>query len=87
MSLDEDKTIQDYIEQVGEELSWIHAPDWVTHPNGVWKSFGVRIGESQAREGVLEPGIHVVVCGECGDACGGMSPMALWIGGELAVEA
>jgi hypothetical protein len=80
MRLDENKTIQDYIDRAGEEPSWKHAPAWVTHMDGVWRDGGFSIGQSYTSwEGVLESGIHVMVCG-------GMKPLALWIGGVLTVE-
>ena len=79
MRLDEDKTIQDYIDHAGEEPSWKHAPDWVTHMDGVWRSLGVKIGESHTWEGILEPGIHTMVCAT-------LLPSAIWFGTGLTVE-
>ena len=79
LRLDEDKTVQDYIDHAGEEPSPFHAPYWVTHMDGVWGAGNFGIGESHTWEGILEPGIHVMVCG-------GMKPLALWTGGVLTVE-
>ncbi len=76
--LDEDRTMQDYLDHAGEEPSPFHAPYWVTHM-GVWGAGDVGIGESHTWEGVLEPGIHFMVCG-------GRKPLALWTGGVLTVE-
>jgi hypothetical protein len=55
-----DKTLQDVIEYNGEEPSTKHAPSWSVDVPGVWKE--INPGESHFWEGVLEPGIHALVC-------------------------
>jgi hypothetical protein len=72
-----DKTIQDLIEYNGEEPSQTHHPSWSVEIPGVWRTTGP--GESHVWEGVLEPGIHAVVCFSC-------CPGGVWFGSGFSVE-
>ena len=56
----EDKTLEDVIEYNGEEPSTKHAPRWSVDVRGVY--WGINPAESHIWEGVLEPGIHAMVC-------------------------
>lgn len=72
MRHNEDKTIQDMIDIFEEEEpSTKHAPGWV-HSLGPW--YSTPSGERDVWEGVLEPGIHTIVCGQ-------LSPFGVWYGG------
>jgi hypothetical protein len=70
-----DETIQDAIEQFGEEPSTGHAPPWV-EDLGTWKA--ILAGESLTWEGELEAGIHHMVCA-------GIQPYGVWFGTGLEV--
>jgi len=70
-----DEPMQDMIDYLGEEPSSKHAPPWVTQLN-IWHL--TRYGEVHAWEGVLEPGIHTMVC-----ACG---QLGIWYGGGFVVQ-
>lgn len=72
-----DETIQDMIDYLGEEPSINHAPDWVYSIPGVWRA--VSAGEIHIWEGVLEPGIHTMVCTRG-------RPFGVWFGVGLTVE-
>lgn len=72
-----DETIQDVIDIIGEEPSKAHAPSWTVDIQGVWK--WVSAGESHTWEGVLEPGIHHMVCAR-------FTPYGVWFGTGLTVE-
>jgi hypothetical protein len=71
-----DQTIQDMIEYIGEEPTTKHAPGWVEEL-GTWKL--TTRGESHTWEGVLEPGIHTMVCAR-------YRPSGAWHGGGFTVE-
>jgi hypothetical protein len=72
-----DETIQDVIDYIGEEPTTKNAPVWTRDVAGVWKN--IMAGESHIWEGVLEPGIHHMVCA-------GFSPYGIWFGTGLMVE-
>ncbi len=55
-----DETIQDAIDYIGEEPSYLHHPNWSAEVWGVYG--GTRAGETRIWEGDLEPGIHHMVC-------------------------
>lgn len=70
-----DETIQDMIDYIGEEPSTGTAPTWT---RGLGTFQVIRSGESHTWEGVLEPGIHTMVCA---------SPQyGIWFGTGLTVE-
>ena len=72
-----DETLQDMIDDIGEEPSTKHHPGWTTEIPGVWK--GVDMGESHTWEGDLVSGIHTMVCvlGE---------PFGVYFGGGFEVK-
>lgn len=72
-----DKTIQDLIDFFGEEPSTKHHPYWTIENLGVWDY--ILAGESHTWEGVLEPGIHTMVCVR-------HTPNGVWYGGGFTVE-
>lgn len=72
-----DETIQDAIDYIGEEPSTVHHASW-TKELGTWTQ--VRRGESYTWEGVLEPGIHHMVCASLTPSYG------VWFGGGFTVE-
>ena len=74
--LDEGKTVQDIIDNLGPEPATGHHPSW-SHELGTWRR--VAAGESQHWEGDLEPGIHAMVCAS-------LSPYGVWFGTGLTVE-
>ena len=71
-----DETIQDMIDYIGEEPTTKHHPSW-TRELGTWRS--VPPGESHTWEGVLEPGIHTMVCAR-------LLPLGVWHGGGFTVK-
>jgi hypothetical protein len=71
------KTIQDAIDYFGEEPSKKHAAAWSVHLPGVYRF--VLSGMSYTWEGVLEPGIHHMVCIRD-------TPFGVWFGTGLMVE-
>jgi hypothetical protein len=70
-----DETIQDMIDYFGEEP--LSPPPWVVHIRDAEKV--VNAAESHTWEGVLEPGIHTMLCF-------GGTPYGEWIGGGFTVE-
>ena len=70
-----DETIQDAIDHIGEEPSSKHHPSWSIEL-GTWKSLAG--GMSLRWEGVLEPGIHHMVCASF--------KQGVWFGTGLTVE-
>ena len=72
-----DETIQDMKDIFVEEPSTAHHPAWTTEIKGVWKV--IDAGESHTWEGVLEPGIHTMVCAR-------ITPLGVWFGTGLTVE-
>ncbi len=74
--LDEGKTIQDMIDDLGPEPSTGHHPSW-THELGTWRS--IAAGESHHWEGDLEPGLYAMVCAST-------SPLGVWFGTGLTVQ-
>ncbi len=72
-----DETIQDAIDHIGEEPSSKHHPSWTIEIPGVWKR--VPPGESYTWEGILEPGIHTMVCAR-------LNPFGVWFGTGLTVK-
>jgi hypothetical protein len=72
-----DKTIQDMIDYIGEEPDTKHHPGWSIEIAGVFRS--VRFGESHTWEGVLEPGVHTMICAD-------VSPLGVYYGGGFTVE-
>ncbi len=73
--LTEDKTIQDMIDDIGEEPFKPYGALWAREV-GTYRD--IRSGESQTWEGVLEPGIHAMVCVR-------LMPLRLWFGTGLEV--
>ena len=71
------KTIQDMKDTFVEEPSTGHAPAWTVDIKGVW--MGIPAGESHLWEGVLEPGIHTLVCAK-------LTPFGVWFGDGFTVE-
>ena len=71
-----DETIQDMIDYIGEEPTTKHHPSW-TRELGTWRS--VPPGESHTWEGVLESGIHTMVCAR-------LVPLGVWHGGGFTVK-
>ena len=71
-----DKTIQDMIDYTGEEPSSKHAPSWT---QVIYAYVNVLAGESSTWEGVLESGIHTIVCIR-------ILPHGAWFGTGLTVE-
>ena len=71
-----DETIQDAIDDIGEEPSTGHHPSWMVEL-GTWKR--IAPGESYTWKAVLEPGIHTMVCAR-------LSPLGVWHGTGLTVE-
>lgn len=72
-----DETIQDMKDTFVEEPSTGHAPAWTIDIQGVWRA--APAGESHYWEGILEPGIHTLVCAR-------FTPSGVWFGGGLTVE-
>jgi len=72
-----EETIQDMIDIFREEPSTEQRPSWTIEIQGVWKS--VSADESHTWEGVLEPGIHTMVCAR-------LVPLGVWFGTGLTVE-
>jgi hypothetical protein len=72
----EDKTIQDMIDYLGEEPSTKHHPSW-SWELGTWKP--IAPGDAQTWKGVLELGIHTLVCAR-------INPFGVWYGGGFTVE-
>ncbi len=72
-----DKTYQDMIDYIGEEPSKISAPVWADGVPGVLGE--VKAGESRIWEGVLEQGIHTLLCIN-------LTPFGVWLGVGLTVE-
>ena len=72
-----DETIQDMKDTFVEEPSTAHHPAWTTEIKGVWKV--IEAGESHTWEGILEPGIHTMVCAR-------ITPLGVWFGTGLTVE-
>lgn len=71
-----DETIQDMIDLIGEEPSTAHHPGWSVEV-GTWKP--IASGKSCTWKGVLEPGVHTMVCAR-------ISPLGVWHGTGLTVE-
>lgn len=76
-----DKTLEDLISYNGEEPSQHHAPSWSVDIPGVWRE--IRSGESHTWEGVLEPGIHALVCAR---TLPWPEPLGVWLGTGLTVD-
>jgi hypothetical protein len=74
-----DETIQDMIDYIGEEPSTGISPSWVKLIP-TWSP--VHAGERYTWEGILEPGIHTMVCG----ISGGYVQHTIWFGGGFKVE-
>jgi hypothetical protein len=70
-----DETIQDAIDNIGEEPDTGHAPPWM-EDLGTWEY--IQAGESLNWEGVLEAGIHTMVCARG-------HPHGVWFGTGLTV--
>jgi len=75
-----DKTIQDVIDYIGEEPSTGISPSWVKLIP-TWSP--VHPSERYTWEGILEPGIHTMVCGISGP---GYVQHTVWFGGGFKVE-
>jgi len=71
------KTIQDMKDTFVEEPMSGHRPSWAIEIKGLWS--GIPSGESHFWEGVLEPGIHTLVCAR-------LTPLGVWFGGGFTVE-
>ena len=71
------ETIQDMIDYIGEEPSTVLKPYWTRELRTYMK---VRSGESLTWEGVLEPGIHTMICAKFENDVGA------WFGTGLTVE-
>ena len=71
-----DKTIQDMIDLIEEEPFKPYGALWAREL-GTYRD--VRPGESQTWEGILEPGIHTMVCVR-------LMPLTVWFGTGLTVE-
>ena len=76
VSIDQDYTIQDVIDDLGPEPSTGHHPSW-TRELGTWRSTAP--GESHLWEGDLEMGLYAMVCAR-------PSPLGVWFGTGLTVE-
>ena len=72
-----DETIQDMLDTFVDGYSEGHHPSWTVEVRGVWRR--VNPGKSFTWEGVLEPGIHTLVCAR-------LSPLGVWFGTGLTVE-
>jgi hypothetical protein len=75
-----DETIQDMIDYIGEEPSIGTSAPWVRHIP-TWRD--IDPGESHTWEGILEPGIHTMVCGIPEP---GLFQHTIWFGGGFEVE-
>ena len=71
-----DETIQDMVDYIGEEPDTKHHPNW-TQEVGAWGT--VPAGENHVWEGVLEEGIHSMVCAS-------LEPLGVWFGAGVIVE-
>jgi hypothetical protein len=71
-----DETIQDALDYLGEEPSKESRPTWA---RGLGTFDGIPAGENLRWEGVLEPGIHHMVCVR-------IMRHGVWFGTGLAVE-
>jgi hypothetical protein len=71
-----DETIQDALDYFGEEPSTSLRPTWA---RGLGTFRDIPAGESYTWEGVLEPGIHHMVCVR-------WTPYGVWFGTGLMVE-
>jgi len=71
-----DKNIQDAKDTFVEEPSTGHAPAWTIR---LINYKGVPPAESYLWEGILEPGIHTMVCAK-------FMPQCVWFGGGFKVE-
>lgn len=77
----EGKTIQDVLVYNGEEPSTKHAPSWSVSVPGVYNE--IEAGESHFWEGVLDPGIHALVCARTPPW---PDPIGVWFGTGITVE-
>lgn len=75
-----DETIQDMIDYIGEEPSTGSSPSWAQWVP-TWSP--VDSGERYTWEGILEPGIHTMVCGI---PWPGLGQHTVWFGGGFKVE-
>jgi hypothetical protein len=75
-----EETIQDMIDYMREEPSTGISPPWVRHIP-TWRD--IDPGESHTWEGVLEPGIHTMVCGISEP---GFMQHTVWFGAGFTVE-
>lgn len=85
--LDEGKTVQDVIDDLGPEPSTRHHPSW-THEMGTWDP-AVMPGETVSWEGDLEAGIYAMVCAAAlpsTDPKVFRGPLGVWFGTGLTVE-
>jgi hypothetical protein len=71
-----DQSIQDAIDYIGEEPTTKPYPSW-SRELGTWAS--VAPGSTHRWEGVLEPGVHHMVCAR-------LQPIGAWFGGGFTVE-
>ena len=72
-----DQTIQDMLDTFVDGYSEGHAPSWTAHVPGVWRM--VSAGRNHTWHGVLEPGIHTMVCARG-------HPWGVWFGTGLTVK-
>ena len=72
----EGKTIEDVIEDIGEEPTTKHAPSW-SRELGTWHP--IPPGRSHLWEGELESGSYFMVCAR-------LTPLGVWLGTGLTVE-
>jgi hypothetical protein len=72
-----DKTIQDMIDYIGEEPDRKPIPGWATDVPGIFTN--VSSGEIFSWNGVLEPGIHTMICAT-------VMPLGVYYGDGFTVE-